>query len=342
MTDVFFGCYHGYMLDRNQFPTLFSIDKAKSHLDRFFTVLNENLSDKEILNPRFNDVKHFLGRATDYIFFDFDSPVRIKELYFTSPSQAKSAIKKAAKLKQTDQVKLFIQAAQELAEIQDFMKSLTVVKKVSVRTEEEKDPHYVPPIPTTAAAKRVNDILTELTDGLTLQYEDALYDAYVTNVEFAITHPRPLGERRTPSMGEMLLRLVGDKWDSKTGSYTVLKPDYKAILQENAKRDAKFAQNQFLYKNVMKLVHIIEKKGYFTHEILNGSLSEGGFWGEIKFIFADRSNFIVRNKVVGKYSQYGTGFLQFPTTFHNVVMPNGEILPGQPSEQTMNEVFSVA
>jgi hypothetical protein len=67
--------------------------------------------------------------------------------------------------------------------------------------------------------------------------------------------------------------------------------------------------------------------------------SGADYGGEIAFTFKDGSSFVVRNKTVFKFSQLGTPFEQYPTTFHKVILPNGKSM-SQPSEKRMVEVFA--
>lgn len=135
--------------------------------------------------------------------------------------------------------------------------------------------------------------------------------------------------------------LVGTDWDSFNGCYNSLVDGYRDILRKTADEQAAWAQDRFIYKNVMKLATIVERKGNLSNStVIKGVVDRNGFGGEIRFEFADGSKFIVRNKIVLKYSVHGNPFLQAPTTFHNAVLPNGSVMPGQPSEEDMVEVFA--
>lgn len=103
-------------------------------------------------------------------------------------------------------------------------------------------------------------------------------------------------------------------------------------------------QEQFLAKNSRKLKAIVDAKGMkllSDPEILHARASRGVFEGDIRIQFSDRSEFRVTNKIVLKQNRFGTIFNQFPTTFHDVKMPDGSKM-GQPSEERMNTIFVVA
>ena len=74
-------------------------------------------------------------------------------------------------------------------------------------------------------------------------------------------------------------------------------------------------------------------------KILSINKGHTNYGGEMMFEFKDGSRFVVRNKTVVKSSRLGTLFHQFPTTFHDVVLPDGSKFQS-PSERNMAEVFT--
>jgi len=325
------------------FPMIQADPKAAVKLDHLLSILNPALEANSITNPKFSDVKYSLNNLTESLFF-CNGLYYNSDLWFTSSSQANNRFKQASKKdpgRRSPADITFMNAIKEIQVLHEAIQSLkaNVVKRV-VRSEEERAEDYVPPIPTTESAIKINDILKKMTDPLTVEYAKILENSFVELVNHRMNTPRTRKDR--PTMADMLLNTVGNNWDSFTGNYTSLKADWKETLASKAKVDADFAQRSFLYKNVMKLATIFENKGNFegNYVIHNGTVNSAGFQGEIVFSFADGSSFVVKNKVVSKYSVHGKGFLQFPTTFHAAVLPNGTVMPGQPSEQEMIEVFS--
>jgi hypothetical protein len=131
-----------------------------------------------------------------------------------------------------------------------------------------------------------------------------------------------------------------DTSDSKreVGGWRVRRNNYLDLARARAKIVAERLRDEFVHKNGTKLSHIARAKGNLengrTTEIFHGE----DFGGEMVFVFKDGSQFTVRNKTVFKISPLGKGFEQFPTTFHDVVMPDGSRM-GAPSEQRMLDVF---
>jgi hypothetical protein len=119
-----------------------------------------------------------------------------------------------------------------------------------------------------------------------------------------------------------------------------LLPTYKKEIRRKADEAADDTQKEFIFKNAKKLGMLVKNKGVAMDDpkIIHLSVGGRGFHGEILFKFDDGSKFTVRNKVVWKQNNYGTVFNQYPTTFHDVVMPDGKPM-SMPSEERMNRVF---
>ena len=132
------------------------------------------------------------------------------------------------------------------------------------------------------------------------------------------------------------------------GGWRKLRGNWQDILRARAKLTAEEIRDEFVYKNTGKLSLIIRNKGTQGNPLENLDdakvtkiLPGPDFGGEILIAFSDGSRFTVRNKTVSKISSLGALFNQFPTTFHNVVLPNGKKMSA-PSEERMLKVFAVA
>jgi len=119
----------------------------------------------------------------------------------------------------------------------------------------------------------------------------------------------------------------------------------KHFPAKEAKQMRDFIQTRFLNKAIKKLSDIVDKKGNLekieelprrpVHVSRGSATVECAF----KFSFADGSHFSVINKAVSKFSYTGKPFDQYPTTFHDVVFPDGSKLR-IPSEEKMVKVFT--
>lgn len=117
----------------------------------------------------------------------------------------------------------------------------------------------------------------------------------------------------------------------------VLKSGNDERIAIQAKNYADFAVAGFIVKMVDKFEGICEAKGNCTVVKANGSLG----WNAIRFEFADGSSFDAQNSIVSKWSSKGRPFNQYPTTFHNVILPGGERMK-QPSEAKVKKAFVAA
>ena len=103
-------------------------------------------------------------------------------------------------------------------------------------------------------------------------------------------------------------------------------------------------EQQFIYKNQLKLSKIVDLKGNLKEiKELRGRAVQvvsgvGTIEAGLEFIFDDKARFTVINKIVSKYSIRGKSFNQFPTTFHDVVFPDGTKMK-MPSEEKMVKEF---
>jgi len=114
----------------------------------------------------------------------------------------------------------------------------------------------------------------------------------------------------------------------------ILRPDHVEVIAKKAKDYADFAVAGFIAKMNAKFEGICEAKGNCTTVKANGSLG----WNAIRFEFADGSSFDAQNSIVSKWSSKGRPFNQYPTTFHNVILPGGERMK-QPSEANVKKEF---
>jgi hypothetical protein len=345
-------CYSRFMKSLDQYPLMnAAVAASKSpwqqkSLTTVVKALNTYGEADSIPNPEFKDAKDALNTAVDVVRnWDglyreaFDAAYKFEpakyQLDFMYANQVAGKVKLATK-KKFDNVQWFAICA----EIVDLYEALTALKskivKRQMRSEEERADDYVPPMPTTAVAIKITAILKAMTDDLTMQYEEIVFNGYVSTVQYLMDHPRTRTDKTPLSFGEtILMPSVGENWDSFNSCYKTLKPNFRDILRNKAHQDADYAQRMFLYKNVTKLAVIMEAKGDFTHKIIDGRVNSAGFQGEIVFTFSDGSRFTVRNKVIVNVSVHNRAFNQFPTTFHNVTG-----LKGQPSQEEMIEIFA--
>jgi hypothetical protein len=139
---------------------------------------------------------------------------------------------------------------------------------------------------------------------------------------------------------EQFDQLLGDAFEREKDGIYKRKNNWKKVAKDWGQHTAEMGREQFLYKNSTKLSRIVNGKGNLDKAmILRINSGPYDYGGELKFEFEDDSSFIVRNKTIFKRSHLGTPFYQFPTTFHNVALPDGSKMSGV-NEKTMLEVFA--
>lgn len=117
------------------------------------------------------------------------------------------------------------------------------------------------------------------------------------------------------------------------------KKDVDARIDKMARQDADAIREAFVEKNTFRISEIARLKGSIPSPDLLRLDPGPSFNSEIRFSFADGSRFDLRNNTVWKRSPLGRTFAQFPTTFHNVVLPGGKKM-SKPSEERMLDVFA--
>ncbi len=121
-------------------------------------------------------------------------------------------------------------------------------------------------------------------------------------------------------------------------------PGLTAALEAEAEQQVEAMQNMFVFKNTGKLSPILTAKGNLGEQkVVSVNTRQGIITAILLFTFDDGSSFRVDQSVVMSHTRDRwnnvTYFYRFPTTFHDVVMPDGSKM-GYPSEERMNEVFA--
>lgn len=264
---------------------------------------------------------------------------------FVVPGKLKKA-EAALKNAKTDAEKVFfgwlvpvLRELVPLAAVMDDMKGRAV--KRQPKAPEDAHQKYVAPMASRASGKLVIDALTTMSQAI---YDD--FAKAVTN--FLVAEAESLNEMdfkaQSNSRNEVLqMHAIWSGRDFYTKTPARLVKSYKVALTKEGKKAADDMQQTFVIKNAKKLGSILDaKQSPLRGEpvILRAKAGvRGAFEGDMRLNFADGSSFEVRNQVVFKTNSYGTFFMQYPTTFHNVVLANGSAL-SQPSEERMNEIFA--
>jgi hypothetical protein len=330
--------------------------------------INKALIDKAIPNPVFQEMKRFFANRLETVYEKYISEKYLyggryenlpKDVYeFTlnvSPHpelhRIQSWLKKVTALGKdkhpfTSDLFNFLTEISPLASAFEKLKGY-IVKRQPRKEGEPGTKTYIPPITQAGAAKKISDLLTQITQ---LVYEDHVrgimkwFERIVSNFMKAQAEGKKNGIHdyfKNNLYAKQIIYLVQEKkkYDYRPNAPIVLSANYTEILLQEAQRIAKNTQTQFVIKNTQKLASIITAKNNLKEaKMLHAEAGARGIQGSSYITFEDGSSFTVQNSAVWSTSIHGKPFLRFPTTFHNVLMSDGNRM-SQPSEEKMNTIF---
>ena len=191
-----------------------------------------------------------------------------------------------------------------------------------------------------------NDIAATLQarhEGILARYIKARDEYNATETRKAcfspLIHVRTITNRRLDAELLDKLNMVTEDESGIGRGFHAPRPDARTIMATRAKRDADDICAAFVKKNLSKLAPIIEGKGNYSHlEVIGSNMQASAMEGRLRIFFEDGANFEVRSQGVMSFSGNGTHFVRYPTTFHDVRLPDGTLMD-RPSEKKMNEVF---
>lgn len=251
--------------------------------------------------------------------------------------RAPKQLKKIQSLNATKMIKVAINACKPWEEIAGKIKAMkgdVVKRQVGVGAGNKPTAANIGTL-----SKEIEDELEKIGKGfetdLQANFEDhfhGLLDKYKADVKTTgKTNPYDFYKTKaTYGRIEILRRLLDG--DSRF-NYTI-KTDYKSVITKLAKQSAKDAVISFVEKMKIKLTNIVGSRKLAVDVDGNSNRNT------ITFEFEDKSRFTVRNSIVLSYSMYGTPFYRYPTTFHNVILPNGKKL-NSPSEAKIKKEFAI-
>ncbi len=222
----------------------------------------------------------------------------------------------------------------EIAEKLKAMKNDVVKRQVGVGTKKSA-------IPTGVLNKEIEQELEKIGKGFAKELEENFEDHFNRLITQYQADAKRKNSTSTYDLYKSkenyhLNKILSNFLDSEYGPnghyvYSV-KKDYKSIVDKMAKQSAKEAVEGFVLKMKMKLSVIVGSRG------IGVDVSGNSNRNTISFEFEDSSKFTVQNSIVLSYSVYGKPFYRYPTTFHNVILPNGKKL-NSPSEAKIKKEF---
>lgn len=338
--------------------------------DRFLGALNKlntALENKQIYNPDYIDVKSNFNNALELAqknirgrYFHAGKyqslPPEVQQIGWDTINPQLHTIKGLLKKFEkhvanaphpyVHEMAALIKEWQPIAEQMDSIKAM-VVKGRKPNPNAEPKKVFTPPPAAHNDLKTISGLLTQITievhtklvQSFKDQYKQTL-DAYMAAQE---KDPKinPYEYYKQSAHNLVTIRNLTDpEVPYQVRSRIKVKPDADKIMESMANEQADFIQQSFVSKNTEKLAKIVAAKGNLkSAKVVSANAHYGTIQGQMNFVFADNSQFTVMNSAVWSYSIYNKPFIRFPTTFHDVVMPDGTSMK-QPSEERMHTLFT--
>ena len=322
-------------------------------------------SGQKIPNPQFqkikNDVSRAFGNATnstdikganeftvwnaqkeageteEYKYSFPNSVLHVQGYLKRTAKQLKRTIKSSKANKMVKDAMTACEPWEKIAVTLKAMKGDVVKRQVGVGSNK-------PMIPKGSISKEIEEELEKIGKGFEKElqenfenYYEMIIDQYQKDAKkHGVTSTYDLYKSQSNyHLNKILSSFLDSKYDhNERGGYAyTLKSDYKKILKDTAKQNAKEGVEKFVYKMKMKLSVIVGGRGIGVN--VDGNHNRN----TMSFEFEDGSRFTVKNGIVLSYSVYGKPFYRYPTTFHDVILPNGDKL-SKPSEAKIKKEFA--
>jgi len=305
--------------------------------------LNYSISqawNKLIREPFFHN-----GRYMDLPDKVYDIIGDINPMLHTISGALKRA-RKAPKHEAADTAIQFLSSLEQASADAKGLKDKVVKKKKAVRDKEAAADQKQRTMLGNDDVQRVQSALEQITDDL----KEDVYQNNLTwlrgvvsmwnnqyNPDNKKTYPREYF--RNDHFRAMIIHRVTSR-ESGYNSPLTLNDNHDEYIQKQAKQISQDMIDKFVIKNTQKLAEILTKKNNLkTVTLRHADTSRGTIEGTLGLDFNDNSSFIVNSKIVYSYSVKGTPFSRYPTTFHNVQLPDGTRMTGRASEARMKEEF---
>jgi hypothetical protein len=186
--------------------------------------------------------------------------------------------------------------------------------------------------------KRHTQLIERFLKAQTAHYEEPVDDRPARFDPYTYARALGRGTADGPLMASIRLVVIGQMSE---GCHKFLPRDNpEEIISKQAAEDADMICRSFIEKNLVKLAPIVEGKGnYDGLKVLGRNVDPSQMEGRLRISFDDGSSFEARTQAVMSFSEYGTAFMRYPLTFHDVEMPDGSSMK-RPSEKKMNEDFA--
>lgn len=333
-------------------------EKGRTLLAKAIAIIEEAEKAGIIYNTDFEDAKAILKRrfwdSKDAAFEDAEKQTKssdgtLRALFFGLSDDIAKAFKLATEAK-TPAAKYALESF--IKPMNDLYQRLMALKpKIQKGRKPNPNKKDKPEIMIPPAASKDIEKIKELYEELLKEWYPAQVESlskyYLETIESIkkfFEETKGDKEARQKGLRYLDAEVISVFFERKENVLAV-KKDVKTLIKKYAEKSAKEIQEQFIHKNLRKITAIVAGKGDFKDvKLIRVSKSSGMLEGEVGFEFNDGSRFTVKSQVVSVYnsrarSQATTYFVRFPTTFHNVTMPDGKKYGGR-SELEMVRDFA--
>lgn len=361
-------------IELSDYPLITSILQESENnrlLDGFINILekiNETIEKKEIINPDFNDVKYHINLIVPRI---FNIAISDKYLFAGAYKSLPSELQQLSTPYELRSVPSFFKNLNKLPQYKDepfvhesleickefialiegitFMKNHVIKvsdkRKREKELETEKEDLWYKNMVSHKDVKQVLELLNCETENIHQNLMQR-HLKQVLDILNIFKNKEAEGEKDFRKyFGKNIFALITlQNLTEQKGTY--YKPDYQLIdnyaskAEELSNSYAKDIVNRFVYKNTTKIGYILTQKNNLKEVSLNNvKLGNGQVECDMNCEFEDGSKFIANTSVVLSFSKYNKPFYRYPTTFRDVILPNGEKLANS-SEERMEEIFT--
>ena len=340
--------------------------RMKDRFNNSIEKLSFYIKEKELTATEFKDQK---GNFNDAMQEAYDKFIREKYFYGGKGSSLPDGLrydleirpaahlipgqlKKIAKFKKKydhqilDDIEKFLKEVEEFAGKVASLKGMIVKKKKAEVAKKDAANASEQEILSHKDVKKVRKVLIQITKDVRRSVELSYEKYYKRELDKWKKQHDPEDRKTTvgvqysrqPHLRSLLGSVV--KEGKGKGRYEqVVDEKWKSIFKKKAAKEADDMLEHFIIKNTAKLGKIVAAKDNMKSITMgNVNTSMGVLEGGMDLVFKDKSKFTVINKIVGSWSKNGNPFYRYPTTFHNVKMPDGNKL-GRPSEARMKKEF---
>jgi hypothetical protein len=337
--------------------------RSIANMELAIELLRTGLTKGEIANARYADAKHFLARAVeicwrhwvwdkwprDYEKLGISHETSFKHMTsWFALSDIKRIPAKVAALRKTGATDRRVLDALENAEavakeLRPIHESLEWLKGRCVKLKRSAESNPVEEILPQATLEARQLVRAAMSDALEKVRADYLAYMKTSVRQQAAAFGDEIAWKDRERLAYADQQIIAAAFDSVSGRGNVmyrLRRDADARLVKYAGQLVSSVIEMFLAKNVEKIAAIIELKqsGRPDIELRRAEVQGRTLLTAMTFAFSDSSKFEVRNSIVHSTSGHGTPYVRYPTTFHHVVLANGDDMTS-PSEEEMKTSF---